>query len=142
MKVFLNITNHETSKSQEVDAQNRFEVESFEELSVDNKKGFSQIPADPYLDIAAYCAARGGNILLAKRNEPESRRASIAGQIEALPPGSVAMIQGEHTITCHLVAVAKTAGVIPVAAVSVRETVEKDGKKISTFRHRGFRIYV
>lgn len=125
MTVFLNCTNHTLTVEQKVDAQDVaiFGATEFQELTDENKRAFGQVPVEPLLDIEEYCAG-------------------IVKQYESLPKGSIVMVQGEHTVTVYLVGVAKSLGLIPVAALSIRRTEEaEDGTKTSRFVHAGYRRY-
>ena len=122
MRKFIILTSHKLVEEQIVDAQTRYGVKQFVYLPEELQKLWSNVPAD--LDS------------LENYSKPlKSWLVTLSKQ------GDVVMIQGDFGLSYNLIDYAKRLGLITVYATTKRDSIEKDGVKISVFKHIMFREY-
>ena len=122
MRKFIILTSHKLVEEQIVDAKDRYGVQEFVYLPTELQSLWSNVPAD--LDS------------LENYSKPlKSWLEDVTHQ------GDVVMIQGDFGLSYNLIDYAKSLGLVTVYATTKRDSVEKDGVKISIFKHIRFREY-
>lgn len=119
---FIILTSHQLNEEQIKDARNKFDVQEFVYLPTELQSLWSNVPAD--LES------------LENYSKPlKSWLESVTNQ------GDIAMIQGDFGLSYSLINYAKSLGLVTVYATTKRDSIEKDGVKISVFKHVQFRTY-
>lgn len=121
------IINHQVNQEQHADLEKHWDVDMVVACPENLAKAWSQIPAGPEYD--------------------EDLISHIMAWLNLAQKGDLVLVQGEMTHTFRIVSLCLQKGLIPVAACSQRETIEKiqpDGSSVKTaiFKHVCFRRYV
>ena len=121
-KKFFVFTSHKLTQEQIDDAISKFDVQEFIYLPDELQQKWSNVPAD-----------------LISLNDVV--RPFYKFLYENTKQGDVIMIQGDFGLSYDLINYAKSLDLIPIYATTQRNSIEKDGVKISVFKHVIFREY-
>lgn len=122
MRKFFVLTSHKLVEEQIVDAKSKFDTQEFVYLPDELQSLWSNVPADL--------------ISLDDYSKPFYKFLQ-----EHTKQNDVVMIQGDFGLSYSLINYSKSLGLIPIYATTKRSSTEKDGVKISVFKHVRFREY-
>lgn len=122
MKKFFVFTSHQLNEEQINDAKSKFDTQEFVYLPSVLQEKWSNVPA--------YLTSLDNFVKPFYKFLQENAK-----------QGDVIMIQGDFGLSYNLIDYAKSLDLIPVYATTKRDSVEKDGVKISVFKHIRFRVY-
>lgn len=122
MKKFFVFTSHRLNEEQINDAKSKFDTQEFVYLPSVLQEKWSNVPA--------YLTSLDNFVKPFYKFLQENAK-----------QGDVIMIQGDFGLSYNLIDYAKSLGLMTIYATTKRDSVEKDGVKISVFKHVRFRVY-